>query len=124
MVWCVCVCVCVCFLAGSLAAQRIPKLLAHIREVGMPLELIVTRPLLACFVTQLPTDTLCRLLDAFFLDGTAVLLATLFAVRWYDGELHDIRTVRGFVRLPSAGSTSHCVPRITLPLACFASHSL
>jgi hypothetical protein len=54
----------------SVAAARLPKLVAHMDEVQANLESMAAGPLLCFFVVNVPMDTAARLMDVAFFAGT------------------------------------------------------
>jgi TBC1 domain family member 6 len=86
----------------SLAARKMPQLAEHLERVGVPLQVMTTQWLMCMFVTSTPTETALRILDCYFMEGTAViLLVTLAFLRLYQTEvmaLRDFADITEFVK--------------------------
>ncbi len=64
----------------TILRDHLPELCAHMDEVGMPLQPLLTGPILSMFVMVLPANTVARLFDVLFVFGTKPLLTACIAL--------------------------------------------
>ncbi|TYZ64849.1 hypothetical protein PybrP1_008153 [[Pythium] brassicae (nom. inval.)] len=75
----------------ELIADELPELDAFTAEVGLPLELLGSQWLLCLFTTTFPSETVFRIFDCVFTEGSAVVFPVIIA--------HLRRLERSLVRL-------------------------
>lgn len=65
---------------SGVISDHLPTLRSHMDDVGLPLQPLLTGPILSMFVGVVPATTVARIFDALFVFGTKVLLAASLVI--------------------------------------------